>query len=139
MRKTDGFETLTYFHRENREKQREMRAEVMEYCSVRDVVQNRSRIRISTGNIFVSVIWTRVTGEASRHGLFPREPPVVKGMHVNHLLCFDDGGRLGFLFPPPLAFQRHPELLHHHAAERALRTEEQNTDTCWFPFSPSLF
>lgn len=56
----------------------------------------------------------------SGHGLFPREPPVVKGMHVNNLLCFDDGGRLRFLFPPPLAFQRHPELVHHRAAERTL-------------------
>ncbi len=88
-----------------------------------DVIAHESRFPQETSSM--SVIWTRVTGEASRHGLFPREPPVVKGMHVNHLLCFDDGGWLGFLFPPSLASQRHPELLHHAAAEQALRTEEQ--------------
>ncbi len=88
-----------------------------------DVIDHESRFPQETSSM--SVIWTRVTGEVSHHGLFPREPPVVKGMHVNHLLCFDDGGWLGFLFPPSLASQRHPELLHHAAAERALRTEEQ--------------
>ncbi len=76
-----------------------------------DVIDHESRFPQETSSM--SVIWTRVTGEASRHGLFPREPPVVKGMHVNHLLCFDDGEWLGFLFPPSLASQRNPELLHH--------------------------
>ncbi len=88
-----------------------------------DVIDHESRFPQETSSM--SVIWTRVTGEASHHGLFPREPPVVKGLHVNHLLCFDDGGWLGFLFPPSLASQRHPELLHHAAAEQALRKEEQ--------------
>lgn len=133
MRKTDVFETLTYFHRE---KQREMRTEVI---GGRLICEGRGSEALTNPDFHRKHLRVRhldeshrrgVPASASRHGLFAREPPVVKGMHVNHLLRFDDGGRLGFLFPPPLAFQRHPELLHHRAAERTLRTEEQTTHTC---------
>lgn len=94
-------------------------------------------IRISTGNIFVSVSRTRVTGvqdsealwvmsRRSRHGLFPRESPVIKGVHVYNLFCFHDGRRLDFLFPSPLTLHRHPELLHHCTAERPLHINTQH-------------
>lgn len=57
----------------------------------------------------------------SRHGLLPRQPPVVECVHVDDLLRLDDGGRLRLLLEAPLTLERHTQLVHHGAAERALQ------------------
>lgn len=67
----------------------------------------------------------------SSHGLFPWQSPVIEGVHVNHLLCFDDAGRLWFLFEVPLTLQRHSELIQHGTAEWPLnRRRKRKVKLC---------
>lgn len=56
----------------------------------------------------------------SCHGLFPRQPSVIEGMHVDDLLSLDDDGRLRLLLETALALEGCADLIHHGAAEGLL-------------------
>lgn len=56
----------------------------------------------------------------ARHVVLPWQPSVVERMHVNHGVCLHHDGWLGFVFNPPLAGERDPDLIGHGAAEGSL-------------------